>query len=131
MAVEQEIWAIGRRKTSVARVRLREGEGKIIVNNKPADSYFTRKTHLIAMESPFKLTNTINRYDVIARVNGGGNTGQAEALRMGISRALVKVNAEFRSILKKNGLLTRDSRMKERKKYGQAGARKRFQYSKR
>jgi small subunit ribosomal protein S9 len=123
--------AVGRRKTSVARVRLMAGRGDITVNKKPAAEYFGRETNRIIITKPLVITGTSGKYDVSANVNGGGESGQAGAIRHGIARALVNVDAAFRPALKKEGLLTRDPRMKERKKYGQKGARARFQFSKR
>lgn len=126
-----QFYGTGKRKMSIARVWLRPGEGKISVNESPFDKYFTRQSLQISVQEPLKLTNTIGRYDVLVSVNGGGPTGQAEAVRHGISRALCISDPSLRDVLKKNGLLTRDSRVKERKKYGQRGARARFQFSKR
>lgn len=123
--------AIGRRKEAVARVRMVSGDGKIIVNKKPVLEFFKRETLNMIIEQPLELTDTIGRYDVIANVKGGGLSGQAGAVRLGIARALLKIDTEYRPKLKAAGLLTRDPRMKERKKYGQPGARKRFQFSKR
>jgi small subunit ribosomal protein S9 len=123
--------AVGRRKTSTARVRLLPGEGKVVVNEQPLLDYFKRETLKMIIEQPLQLTETLGKYDVFANVLGGGLTGQAAAMRLGIARALLKVNNEFRKKLKVAGFLTRDPRMKERKKYGQKGARKRFQFSKR
>ncbi len=124
-------YGTGRRKTSTARVRLVPGTGKIIINNRDFSIYFGRKILKMIIEQPLVLTETLGKYDVIARVRGGGYSGQAGAIRHGISRALLQVNPDFRPILKKAGFLTRDPRMKERKKYGQRGARARFQFSKR
>lgn len=123
--------AVGRRKTSVARVYIQSGEGKIVINKKPLLEYVCRETLKIAIEEPMKVTDSMGKFDVIATVCGGGLSGQAGAIRLGIARALLLVNPEWRSILRRNGFLTRDPRMVERKKYGQPGARKRFQYSKR
>lgn len=123
--------AIGRRKESVARVRLIPGEGKFVINKKDLLEFFKRETLKMVIEQPLNITDTVGKYDIYANVNGGGLTGQAGALRLGIARALLKVSDEYRSKLKAAGLLTRDPRMKERKKYGMAGARKRFQFSKR
>ncbi|HEX9655212.1 MAG TPA: 30S ribosomal protein S9 [bacterium] len=125
------ISAIGRRKESVARVRLIPGEGKFVVNKKDLLEFFKRETLKMVIEQPLNITETMGKYDIYANVNGGGLTGQAGALRLGIARALLKVSDDFRPKLKAAGLLTRDPRMKERKKYGMAGARKRFQFSKR
>lgn len=126
-----EFTATGRRKTAVARVRLMHGVGKITVNGKPFDVYFPTETLRGLVEEPMKATNTLKRFDIVARLNGGGITGQAGALRHGIARALLLAEPSLRDPLKKGGFLTRDPRMKERKKYGQPGARKRFQFSKR
>ncbi|MDZ7290654.1 MAG: 30S ribosomal protein S9 [candidate division KSB1 bacterium] len=123
--------AVGRRKTSTARVRLIPGEGKVIVNSQPLLDYFKRETLKMIIEQPLQVTETLGKFDIYANVNGGGLTGQAGAMRLGVSRALLKFNEEFRKKLKAAGFLTRDPRMKERKKYGQKGARKRFQFSKR
>ena len=122
---------IGRRKTSVARVYLRPGSGNIKINGREAKEYFTTDVLVYKLNQPFALTETVEQYDVTVNVFGGGITGQAEAIRLGISRALCEVNAEQRLALKPAGLLTRDSRMVERKKPGQKKARKRFQFSKR
>jgi len=123
--------AVGRRKTSTARVRMLPGEGKVVVNTQPMPDYFKRETLKMIIEQPLQLTETLGKYDIYANVIGGGLTGQAGAVRHGIARALLKINDEFRKKLKGAGFLTRDPRMKERKKYGQKGARKRFQFSKR
>jgi len=123
--------AVGRRKTSVARVRLLPGNGEISINNKSIGDFFSRETLRGIVRQPFELTSTTGKFNVIANVNGGGESGQAGAVRHGISRALVISDAALRGALKKAGLMTRDPRMKERKKYGQKGARKRFQFSKR
>jgi len=123
--------ATGRRKTSIARVRLKEGKGEIIVNKKSGLDYFRRETLMILINHPLKVANCLGKFDVIANVRGGGLSGQAGALKLGIARALVKANEELRKILRSEGLLSRDSRMVERKKYGQKKARKRFQFSKR
>lgn len=121
----------GRRKEAAARVQLSPGEGKIVINKTPYETYFSRETDRIIINQPFVATNTVNKFDVLALVNGGGLTGQAGALRHGISRALSTIDLEFKVILRKGGYLTRDPRTKERKKYGQKGARKRFQWTKR
>ena len=123
--------ATGRRKTSVARVSITPGDGQIIINRKPADIYFPRETLRMMIRQPIELAGITGKYNIIASVNGGGLRGQAGALRHGIARALVDMNSDFRLRLKKEGFLTRDPREKERKKYGQKGARKRFQFSKR
>ncbi|MCH7645073.1 MAG: 30S ribosomal protein S9 [Myxococcales bacterium] len=131
MAELQTTQTTGKRKTAIAQVRLRPGTGIITVNDKPMDEYFTRESQCILIKEPFEAANVQDRYDVIARCTGGGSSGQAGALRHGIARALEKVDVELRGLLKKRGLLTRDARKKERKKYGQKGARARFQFSKR
>jgi small subunit ribosomal protein S9 len=123
--------ATGKRKNAIARVRLLPGTGKIIVNGKNAPDYFHRLTSILLIEQPLELTSNIGRFDVIANVNGGGLSGQAGALRHGITRALMIMDDGLRPILKKAGLVTRDSRIKERKKYGLAGARRAYQFSKR
>ena len=122
---------VGRRKESVARVYLLPGKGNTTVNNLPMEKYFTRETDRLIIKQPLKVTNTLAKYDVFAKINGGGLSGQAGALRLGISRALILLEPDFKDLLRKNGYLTRDPRMKERKKYGQKGARKRFQWTKR
>lgn len=129
---EQAIYnATGKRKESIAKVRLFPGEGKITVNSRDFKEYFKRESLITIIMEPFRVTNTENAYDVIADLSGGGISGQAGALRHGISKALLEVNQEFRTILKREGFLTRDSRIKERKKYGLKKARKRPQFSKR
>lgn len=121
----------GRRKRSVARVSLIPGKGSITVNERNIDTYFPRETLRMIIRQPLQITGTFGKYDVVANVNGGGLSGQAGALRHGIARALVAADADMKPKLKKEGLLTRDPREVERKKYGQAGARRRFQFSKR
>jgi small subunit ribosomal protein S9 len=121
----------GRRKESVARVRLRSGNGKLVVNGKPMDQYFARETLVMLARQPLVITDAAARYDIDATVFGGGLAGQAGAIQLGIARALVVIDPAMRTLLRKSALMTRDSRMKERKKYGQPGARKRFQFSKR
>jgi len=121
----------GRRKTSVARVYLKPGTGVIEVNGSPSRDYFKRDVLQMIVEEPLKLTNTLERYDIKANINGGGLTGQAGALRHGISRALLEIDSKHRGLLRPAGFLTRDPRRRERKKYGQKGARARFQFSKR
>jgi small subunit ribosomal protein S9 len=123
--------ATGRRKSSIARVTLTPGQGDITVNRRPLDKYFPRPTLRMMIRQPLELTGTLGKFDVRALIDGGGLSGQAGALRHGISRALIKVDADLRGKLKKEGFLTRDPREKERKKYGQKGARARFQFSKR
>ena len=132
MAEISYYYGTGRRKTSTARVRVYpEGSGTVIVNRKPMEEYFDRQTDLILALQPFDITDTVNKFDVKINVRGGGKTGQAGAVRHGISRALLQMDPELKPTLKKAGLLTRDARQKERKKYGQKGARARFQFSKR
>ena len=126
-----EHYGTGRRKTSTARVFLRPGTGKITVNDRSLESNFPAESLRLVIRQPLVVTETAERFDVLATTVGGGISGQAGALRLGIARALVDYNAELRSALRKAGLLTRDPRAKERKKYGMAGARKRFQFSKR
>jgi len=123
--------AVGRRKESVARVHLFAGTGTITVNDRPFDKYFPRETNRILIIEPLKLTNTLDKFDVFARIKGGGSSGQTGALRLGIARALASMDESLQAQLRKEGLLRRDPRMKERKKYGQKGARKRFQWTKR
>ena len=128
---KQVFYSTGRRKTSVARVRLIPGKGEIIINKKPYKDYFGNDTLSITICQPFHETNTIEKYHIFASVKGGGSSGQAGAVRHGISRALVKADEGLKDALKKVGFLTRDPRKKERKKYGQKGARKQFQFTKR
>jgi len=129
--VEIQYNTTGRRKTSVARVSITPGNGQIIVNRKPVDIYFPRETLRMMIRQPIELAGITGKYNITATVNGGGLSGQAGAVRHGIARAIVDMNSDFRLRLKKEGFLTRDPREKERKKYGQKGARKRFQFSKR
>ena len=126
-----EYYGTGRRKTSTARVFLRPGKGVITINHREFDKFFTTDALRTQVRRPLLLTETGERFDILATVDGGGINGQAGAVRLGIARALVEYNVELRKQLKKEGLLTSDSRIKERKKYGLAGARKRFQFSKR
>jgi small subunit ribosomal protein S9 len=123
--------AIGRRKEAVARVNLYLGKGGIIINTLPLEKYFIRETDRLIIRQPLELTVSLDKYDINATIRGGGLSGQAEALRLGISRALVLVDNTLKDALRKNGFLTRDPRAKERKKFGQKGARKRFQWTKR
>ena len=125
------VHTIGRRKTSIARIFMNEGKGAIIVNKKKYTDYFPTPTLQFKVQQPFMLTNTEGNYDLNVTVKGGGTNGQAEAVRLAISRGLCKINEEFRAELKPEGLLTRDPRMVERKKFGQKKARKKFQFSKR
>ncbi|MGE3680893.1 MAG: 30S ribosomal protein S9 [Bdellovibrionales bacterium] len=131
MAKDQYYYATGRRKTSAARVFLTTGSGKITVNGKPLDEYMPTPTARTTVTTPLSLTDTKGQYDARVTVTGGGVTGQAEAIRHGLARALVAVNPDLRGTLKKAGMLTRDSRMVERKKYGKHGARRSTQFSKR
>lgn len=126
-----EYWGTGKRKTAVARVRLFNGNGTYTVNRQPISAYFGRETGQMIVQQPFAVTQTEGQYDLIANVQGGGNSAQAAAIRHGVTRALLKVNDAFRPALKKAGYITRDSREVERKKYGRHKARKRPQYSKR
>jgi small subunit ribosomal protein S9 len=128
---DTQFYATGRRKESTARVFLRPGAGAITVNHRAFSDYFPTEALRLQVKVPLVLTETHEQFDVLATVSGGGVTGQAGAIRLGIARALCAYNADLRSKLKKDGLLTRDARAKERKKYGMAGARKRFQFSKR
>ena len=121
----------GRRKTAIARLYLKEGSGKVTINNRDAKDYFTTAVLQYIIQQPFEITNLIGKYDLNVNLTGGGIKGQAEALRLAISRALIKIDPELRKALKDKGLLRRDPRMVERKKPGQPGARKRFQFSKR
>ncbi len=131
MSNSNEFLGTGRRKTSVARVRISAGSGKIQVNGRTFEVYFPLESQRMAVQQPFVTTATSGKYDVFINVAGGGPVGQAGAVRHGIARALIEADAALRPLLKADGLLTRDPRMKERKKYGQPGARKRFQFSKR
>lgn len=126
-----EFLGTGRRKTSVARVRLAAGSGKVLINGRTMESYFMTDSLRLQALQPLAITESLTKYDVRVNVDGGGLSGQAGAVRHGIARALLRADANLRPTLKAEGFLTRDSRMKERKKYGQPGARKRFQYSKR
>ncbi|MBW2021974.1 MAG: 30S ribosomal protein S9 [Deltaproteobacteria bacterium] len=128
---QQLIHAVGKRKAAVARVWMKPGSGKITVNNRPMEEYFARETDRMMIIEPLRVTEKEGQFDIKVNVRGGGISGQAGAIRHGISRALVSLDPELREPLKRGGFLTRDPRMKERKKYGQRGARARFQYSKR
>jgi small subunit ribosomal protein S9 len=128
---EKTFYATGKRKSSIARVWMRPGAGKVTVNDQEVDSYFDLDTAKVMIFQPLELTGTLGQFDISVNVHGGGNKGQAGDIRHGITRALLTVKDEFRESLKKAGLITRDPRKKERKKYGQKGARKRFQFSKR
>ena len=131
MADLVQYYGTGRRKSAIARVFLRPGSGEVKVNGKPFEPYFVTEQQRVSAKRPLALTETTATFDVVTRVTGGGVNAQADAVKMGISRALLEFNAELRKTLKSEGLLTRDARAKERKKYGQKGARKRFQFSKR
>ena len=126
-----QYYGTGRRKTSTARVYLRPGDGTVKVNRKAFESYFPNETLRMIIRQPLQMTETVNKFDVLVNVAGGGPAGQAGAIRHGITRALIEYNSDLRPTLKQAGLVTRDPRIKERKKYGQKGARKRFQFSKR
>ncbi len=126
-----QYYATGRRKSSTARVFLRPGKGVIEINKRTIDDYFPNETLKMILRQPLQLTETVDKFDIVATVKGGGMSGQAGAIKHGISRALVDYNQELRKRLKEGGFLTRDARVKERKKYGQKGARARFQFSKR
>ena len=128
---EIQYYGTGRRKTSTARVYLRPGAGDVKINRKAFDQYFPNETLRMIIRQPLQLTETTNKFDILVNVEGGGPAGQAGAIRHGITRALIEFNADLRPTLKHAGLITRDPRIKERKKYGQKGARKRFQFSKR
>ena len=131
MAVMERFYGTGRRKTSVARVWIRPGTGRIVVNRRSFEDYFPRETNRMIIEQPFQVTNTVGQFDMLVNVGGGGPTGQAGAVRHGLARALTTFDDKLRLPLNKAGLLTRDPRARERKKYGQPGARQTFQYSKR
>jgi small subunit ribosomal protein S9 len=131
MAEQVQYYGTGRRKSSIARVFLRPGSGEFVVNGKPFDHYFVTEAQRITAKQPLVTSETTANFNIIARVSGGGVNGQSGAVKMGIARALLEFNPELRSKLKSEGYLSRDSRGKERKKYGQKGARKRFQFSKR
>ncbi|MCK8602045.1 30S ribosomal protein S9 [Desulfoferrobacter suflitae] len=128
---DQRFAATGKRKTAIARVILEPGDGTVTINKRPVDEYLDRETSKMIISQPLLLTGTYGKLNVRVNVAGGGGSGQAGAIRHGISKALLEFNPEFRDVLKRAGFLTRDSRVKERKKYGQPGARARFQYSKR
>ena len=128
---QQRYYATGKRKTAIARVYMKEGSGNIVVNKRSYEEYFTRPSLKMLIRQPFDITGKKDQFDLFINVSGGGVAGQAGAVKHGISKALLEYDAELRSVLKKAGFLTRDARVKERKKYGQPGARKRFQFSKR
>ncbi len=130
--MEKKVYmGVGRRKESVAIVRIKDGVGKIVINGKNIDEYFKRESYLRTIKLPLSLTSTENSFDITIKAVGGGTTGQTDAIKLALSRALVQANPKWRTILKKEGLLKRDPRKVERKKYGQPKARKRFQFSKR
>lgn len=131
MQENSKYMATGRRKEAVAQVSLIQGAGSIVVNKKPVDKYFVKEKQIMVLKQPLALTNNSNKLDITAKVTGGGIVGQSEAVRLGIARALCLFDQNLRTILRKEGFLTRDPRAKERKKYGQKGARKRFQWTKR
>ncbi|MFA5335339.1 MAG: 30S ribosomal protein S9 [Candidatus Omnitrophota bacterium] len=131
MEAQLKLQGTGRRKESTARVTLKPGSGQILVNKRALDDYFPRETLRMVLREPLEATQTGAKYDIVVNVEGGGVSSQAGAVRLGIARALLKVDSNFRPALRGRGLLTRDPRMKERKKYGQKGARKRFQWTKR
>ena len=128
---EQKYYATGKRKTSIARVWMKPGTGEIVVNKRPLDVFFGRETSKMVVHQPLALTDNLGKFDISVNVCGGGISGQAGAIKHGITKALLEINPELRAVLKQAGFVTRDSRIKERKKYGRAGARKSFQFSKR
>ena len=131
MMAENKFYATGKRKTSVARVWMKPGSGNIVVNEKPIDDYFGRETSKMVVRQPLELTGNIGKFDIFINVCGGGPSGQAGAIKHGITKALMEADGDLRSALKKAGFVTRDSRIKERKKYGKRSARRSFQFSKR
>jgi small subunit ribosomal protein S9 len=128
---EQKFYATGKKKTSVARVWIKPGTGNIVVNKRPIDDYFGRETSKMVIRQPLELTSNVGKYDIFVNVSGGGPSGQAGAIKHGITKALLEVDIALRGVLKKAGFITRDSRIKERKKYGKRAARRSFQFSKR
>jgi len=128
---EQKYYATGKRKTSIARIWMKAGTGEIVVNKRPLDVFFGRETSKMMIRQPLELTDNLGKFDISVNVSGGGISGQAGAIKHGITKALLEVNPDLRATLKQAGFITRDSRIKERKKYGRAGARKSFQFSKR
>ena len=128
---EQKFYATGKRKTSIARVWMKPGTGEITVNKRPLDVFFGRETSKMVVRQPLELTDNMGKFDISVNVAGGGISGQAGAIKHGITKALLEINPELRAVLKQAGFITRDSRIKERKKYGRAGARRSFQFSKR
>ena len=131
MMAETKFYATGKRKSSVARVFLKPGSGNIVVNQKTIDEYFGRETSKMVIRQPLELTDNVGKFDIFVNVSGGGPSGQAGAIKHGITKALMEADAELRGALKKAGFITRDSRIKERKKYGKRSARRSFQFSKR
>ena len=131
MVKKHDMQSIGRRKESIARAYFYSGKGDITINNRDIDQYFSRRTSKMILKQPLELTNTENKYNIIVKVIGGGQTGQAGAIRLAIARGIQMIDKDLRDVLKKSGMLRRDSREVERKKYGQPGARKKFQFSKR
>ncbi|TWJ32896.1 30S ribosomal protein S9 [Geobacter argillaceus] len=131
MAATKSFYGTGKRKSSIARVWLKPGSGKIMVNSKSLDDYFGRETSKMVVRQPLELTENVDKFDIYVTVRGGGDSGQAGAIKHGITKALLEADTELRGTLKKAGFITRDSRVKERKKYGKAAARKSFQFSKR
>ncbi len=128
---EQKFYATGKRKTSIARVWMKPGTGEITVNKRPLDVFFGRETSKMVVRQPLELTDNMGKFDISVNVTGGGISGQAGAIKHGITKALLEINPDLRPVLKQAGFITRDSRIKERKKYGRAGARRSFQFSKR
>ena len=128
---EQKYYATGKRKTSIARIWMKPGSGEITINKRTIDEFFGRETSKMVVRQPLELTDNMGKYDISVNVCGGGASGQAGAIKHGITRALLEINPELRAVLKKSGFITRDSRIKERKKYGRRGARRSFQFSKR
>ncbi len=131
MMAENKFYATGKRKTSMARVWMKPGNGNIVVNQKPIDEYFGRETSKMVVRQPLELTDNVGKFDIFVNVCGGGPSGQAGAIKHGITKALLEVDVDLRGALKKAGFITRDSRIKERKKYGKRAARRSFQFSKR
>jgi small subunit ribosomal protein S9 len=129
--VEQKFYATGKKKTSVARVWIKPGTGNIVVNKRTIDDYFGRETSKMVIRQPLELTSNVGKFDIFVNVSGGGPSGQAGAIKHGITKALLEVDVALRGVLKKAGFITRDSRIKERKKYGKRAARRSFQFSKR
>jgi small subunit ribosomal protein S9 len=130
-STSQFTWGLGRRKTAVARVRIKPGAGGFLVNGRPVNEFFPTLQTQVRTQEPLRVTGTAGQYDVFCNVDGGGPTGQSDAVMLGLARALNRINPGFDDVLRQNGLMTRDSRMKERKKYGRRGARRGFQFSKR